>query len=55
MWEPLLSSLRSLPLIMPDSRGHGRSTNPSGRLGADDAGIPNLTHVDAHLGNSQLS
>jgi pimeloyl-ACP methyl ester carboxylesterase len=33
MWEPLLPSLvDGFRVITPDSRGHGRSTNPSGRL-----------------------
>jgi pimeloyl-ACP methyl ester carboxylesterase len=32
-WEPLLSELGDdLRVITPDSRGHGRSTNPSGAL-----------------------
>lgn len=33
MWEPLLPVLASgFRVITPDSRGHGRSTNPDGRL-----------------------
>jgi pimeloyl-ACP methyl ester carboxylesterase len=33
MWEPLLPFLSDgFRLITPDSRGHGRSTNPSGEL-----------------------
>jgi pimeloyl-ACP methyl ester carboxylesterase len=33
MWEPLLPDLvDGFRVITPDSRGHGRSTNPSGRL-----------------------
>ena len=33
MWEPLLPHLQATyRLITPDSRGHGRSTNPSGQL-----------------------
>lgn len=32
MWEPLLPYLDGFRLITPDSRGHGRSTNPSGKL-----------------------
>jgi pimeloyl-ACP methyl ester carboxylesterase len=33
MWEPLVPELaKSFRLITPDSRGHGRSTNPSGTL-----------------------
>jgi pimeloyl-ACP methyl ester carboxylesterase len=33
MWEPLLPGLSDgFRVITPDSRGHGRSTNPSGRL-----------------------
>ena len=33
MWEPLLPDLvEDFRVITPDSRGHGRSTNPSGKL-----------------------
>lgn len=33
MWEPLLPDLvEGFRVITPDSRGHGRSTNPSGKL-----------------------
>jgi pimeloyl-ACP methyl ester carboxylesterase len=33
MWEPLLPTLvDGFRVITPDSRGHGRSTNPDGRL-----------------------
>jgi pimeloyl-ACP methyl ester carboxylesterase len=44
MWEPLLPALRDgLRVITPDSRGHGRSTNPAGHMSfpqiADDVAV----------------
>src|SRR3954453_1864324 len=44
IWEPLLPALiDDFRVIMPDSRGHGRSTNPSGEMSygqiADDVQI----------------
>ena len=32
MWEPVLPYLTDVRLITPDTRGHGRSTNPDGVL-----------------------
>lgn len=33
MWDPLLPALRDgLRLVLPDSRGHGRSTDPDGSM-----------------------
>jgi len=44
MWEPLLPALRDgLRVITPDSRGHGRSTDPAGLMSfpqiADDVAV----------------
>lgn len=57
MWEPLLPALvPSFRVITPDSRGHGRSTNPDGRLSyaqiADDVAalIPTLGLVRPVVG-----